>query len=131
MAHAVLLVDDERFARTVYSDYLRAAGYEVEVADGVDAAQRQFEVLLTDVILPGSRDGLELLALAKQQDPQLAVIVITALDRVDPAVRAMKAGASDYLVKPVTPETLQVAVDRCLSTRALLAENKVLRTHLR
>jgi diguanylate cyclase (GGDEF)-like protein len=136
MAHAVLLVDDERFARTVYSDYLRGAGYEVEVADGVDAAlallaQRQFEILLTDVILPGSRDGLELLTLAKQQDPQLGVIVITALDRVDPAVRAMKAGASDYLVKPVTPETLQLAVQRALATRALLAENKALRAHLK
>ena len=136
MAHAVLLVDDERFARTVYSDYLRAAGYEVEVADGFEAAleilaQRQFEILLTDVILPGSRDGLELLALAKQQDPQLGVIVITALDRVDPAVRAMKAGASDYLVKPVTPEAIQVAVQRCLSTRELLAENQALREHLK
>ena len=136
MAHAVLLVDDERFARTVYSDYLRGAGYEVEVADGVDSAlsllaQRQFEVLLTDVILPGSRDGLELLALARQQDPQLGVIVITALDRVDPAVRAMKAGASDYLVKPVTPETLQLAVQRAIATRALLAENQALRAHLK
>jgi diguanylate cyclase (GGDEF)-like protein len=136
MPHAVLLVDDERFARTVYSDYLRAAGYEVEVAEGFDAAlailaQRQFEVLLTDVILPGSRDGLELLDLAKQQDPQLGVIVITALDRVDPAVRAMKAGASDYLVKPVTPETLQLSVQRALSTRALLAENQSLRAHLK
>jgi diguanylate cyclase (GGDEF)-like protein len=136
MAHAVLLVDDERFARTVYSDYLRAAGYEVEVADGFEAAlailaQRQFEILLTDVILPGSRDGLELLALAKQQDPQLGVIVITALDRVDPAVRAMKAGASDYLVKPVTPETLQLSVQRALATRTLLAENQALRSHLK
>jgi diguanylate cyclase (GGDEF)-like protein len=136
MAHAVLLVDDERFARTVYSDYLRAAGYEVEVADGSEAAlallgQRRFDVLLTDVILPGSKDGLELLGLAKQQDPNIGVIVMTALDRVDPAVRAMKAGAADYLVKPVTPETLQLSVQRCLATRALLAENQALRTHLK
>ncbi len=136
MAHAVLLVDDERFARTVYSDYLRAAGFEVEVADGSEAAlallsDRRFDVLLTDVILPGARDGLELLDLAKQQDPNLGVIVMTALDRVDPAVRAMKAGASDYLVKPVTPEALQHAVQRCLSTRALLAENQALRAHLK
>jgi diguanylate cyclase (GGDEF)-like protein len=136
MAHAVLLVDDERFARTVYSDYLRGAGYDVEVADGSEAAlaalgQRRFDVLLTDVILPGSKDGLELLGLAKQQDPNIGVIVITALDRVDPAVRAMKAGASDYLVKPVTPEALQLSVQRCLATRALLAENQALRTHLK
>jgi diguanylate cyclase (GGDEF)-like protein len=136
MPHAVLLVDDERFARTVYSDYLRAAGYDVEVADGTEAAlailaQRRFDVLLTDVILPGSRDGLALLDLAKEQDPNVGVIVITALDKVDPAVRAMKAGASDYLVKPVTPETLQVAVQRCLATRSLLAENLALRAHLK
>jgi two-component system cell cycle response regulator len=134
MAHAVLLVDDERFARTVYADYLRAAGYEVEVAADAEAAlgllgQRRFDVLLTDVILPGS-SGLDLLAAAKELDPNLEVAVITALDKVDPAVRAMKSGASDYLVKPVTPEQLQLTVQRCLSTRALLAENKSLRAHL-
>ncbi|BDG07230.1 diguanylate cyclase [Anaeromyxobacter paludicola] len=134
MAHSVLLVDDERFARTVYSDYLRATGYEVAVAEDAAAAlealrARRFDVLITDVILPGS-DGLELLAAAKQLDPDIEALVITALDRVDPAVRAMKSGASDYLVKPVTPEALQVAVQRCLSTRALLAENKALRAHL-
>jgi diguanylate cyclase (GGDEF)-like protein len=134
MAHAVLLVDDERFARTVYSDYLRAAGYDVEVAADAEAAlkvleRRRFDVLLTDVILPGS-SGLDLLSSAKQIDQNLEVVVITALDKVDPAVRAMKSGASDYLVKPVTPEALQHAVQRCLSTRALLAENMVLRAHL-
>lgn len=136
MGDAVLLVDDERFARTVYADYLRAAGYEVEVADGSESAiaalgQQRYDVLLTDLILPGPRDGLELLDLAKQQDPNIGVIVITALDRVDPAVRAMRAGASDYLVKPVTPETLQLAVQRCIATRALLAENQALRAHLK
>jgi diguanylate cyclase (GGDEF)-like protein len=136
MAHAVLLVDDERFARTVYSDYLRAAGYEVEVADGSESAlgvlkAKKFDVLLTDLILPGARDGLELLDLAKQQDPNVGIIVITALDKVGPAVRAMKAGASDYLVKPVTPETLHLAVQRCIATRSLLAENLALRSHLK
>jgi two-component system cell cycle response regulator len=136
MAQSVLLVDDERFARTVYSDYLRAAGYEVELAEGADSAlailaRRRFDVLLTDVILPGAKDGLELLDHAKQLDPNVGVIVITALDKVDPAVRAMRSGASDYLVKPVTPETLQLAVQRCLSTRALLEENEELRGHLK
>jgi two-component system cell cycle response regulator len=135
MAHAVLLVDDERFARTVYADYLRAAGYDVEVAADAEAAlsllaQRRFDVLLTDVILPGS-SGLDLLAAAKQLDPNIEVAVITALDKVDPAVRAMKSGASEYLVKPVTPEQLQLAVQRCQSTRELLAENKSLRAHLK
>jgi diguanylate cyclase (GGDEF)-like protein len=135
MPASVLLVDDERFARTVYSDYLRGAGYEVQVAEDVDAALtalrgRRFDVLLTDVILPDA-DGLELLAQAKQLDPSMEAVVITALDRVDTAVRAMKTGASDYLVKPVTPDALHMAVQRCLSTRALLAENKALRSHVR
>jgi diguanylate cyclase (GGDEF)-like protein len=136
MGHAVLLVDDERFARTVYSDYLRAAGYDVEVAEGAESAlvqltYRRFDVLLTDVILPGAKDGLELLDAAKQLDPSIGVIVITALDKVGPAVRAMKAGASDYLVKPVTPEALQVSVQRCLSMKELVAENQSLREHLK
>jgi len=135
MAHAVLLVDDERFARTVYADYLRTAGYEVEVAADAEAAlgilgQRRFDVLVTDVVLPGS-SGLELISASRQLDPNLEVVVITALDKVDPAVQAMKSGASDYLVKPVTPEALQHAVQRCLSTRALLAENMALRAHLK
>jgi diguanylate cyclase (GGDEF)-like protein len=135
MAAAVLLVDDERFARTVYSDYLRVAGYEVQVADTADAAlealrRRRFDLLITDIILPGA-DGLELLSEAKRLDSNIEALVITALDRVDPAVRAMKSGASDYLVKPVTPEALQLAVQKCLSARALLAENKALRSHLR
>jgi diguanylate cyclase (GGDEF)-like protein len=135
MPATVLLVDDERFARTVYADFLRGAGYAVEVAEDVDAALtalrgRRFDVLLTDVILPDA-DGLELLAQAKQLDPAMEALVITALDRVDTAVRAMKTGASDYLVKPVTPEALHLAVQRCLSTRALLAENKALRSHVR
>ncbi|HUL60028.1 MAG TPA: diguanylate cyclase [Anaeromyxobacteraceae bacterium] len=136
MGHSVLLVDDERFARTLYSDYLRGAGYEVEVADGAESAlvqlaYRRFDVLLTDMILPGAKDGLELLEAAKQLDPDVEVIVITALDKVDPAVRAMKLGASDYLVKPVTPEALQLAVDKCLANRALLRENEALRAHLK
>jgi diguanylate cyclase (GGDEF)-like protein len=136
MAPSVLLVDDERFARTLYSDYLRAAGHEVEVADSsesalVQLAFKRFDVLVTDVILPGEKDGLELLDAAKQLDPNIGVVVITALDEVAPAVRAIRAGATDYLVKPVTPETLQLSVQRCISTRELLAENLSLRAHVR
>jgi len=58
------------------------------------------------------------------------VVVITALDKVDPAVRAIKNGAAEYLVKPVKPEALNHAVNRALMTRALLAENAALKRHL-
>ncbi|MGB8932131.1 MAG: response regulator, partial [Anaeromyxobacteraceae bacterium] len=135
MAPSVLLVDDERFARTLYSDYLRAAGHEVELADSSESAltllaSQRFDVLVTDVILPGAKDGLELLDAAKQLDPNIGVVVITALDEVASAVRAIRSGATDYLVKPVTPEALQIAVQRCLATRELLAENLSLRAHI-
>ncbi len=134
MVASVLLVDDERFARTLDSDYLRAAGHDVAVAEDAEAAlkllrSRTFDVLLTDIVMPRS-NGLQLLSDAKQLDPDMAVVVITALDLVEPAVRAMKSGASDYLVKPVTPEALQMAVQRSLSMRTLLAENTALRSHL-
>lgn len=134
MAASVLLVDDERFARTLYADYLAGAGHAVQVAEDAPAALAalragRVDLLITDIILPGA-DGLELLAAAKQEDPDLEVLVITALDRVDPAVRAMKSGASDYLVKPVSAEALLAAVERSIATRALLAENKALRGHL-
>ena len=99
MAAAVLLVDDERFARTVYSDYLRVAGYEVQVADTADAAlealrRRRFDLLITDIILPGA-DGLELLSEAKRLDSNIEALVITALDRVDPSLGFAGQGADD------------------------------------
>jgi diguanylate cyclase (GGDEF)-like protein len=130
----VLLVDDERFARQVYTDHLKAAGFETETAATAEEAvrlltERRFDVLVADMILPG-HDGLHLLNEAKRIDPDIEVVMITALDLVMPAVRAMRSGASDYLVKPVTPEALQIAVQRCLATRDLLAENKTLRGHL-
>ncbi len=136
MGQSVLLVDDERFARDAAADHLRAAGYEVEVSDTAESAlallaMRRFDVLLTEVVLPGARNGLELLDGAKDLDPNLGVIVVTARDEVEPAVRAMRSGASDYLIKPQAPEALLLALQRCLATRTLLAENLALRAHLK
>ncbi len=136
MGQSVLLVDDERFARTASSDHLRAAGYEVEITDSAESAlallaMRHFDVLLTDVILAGAKDGLELIDAARDLDPNIGVIVVTALDEVEPAVRAMRSGSADYLLKPQAPEALLLAVQRCLATRTLLAENLSLRAHLK
>ncbi len=128
----ILLVDDERFARQLYSDYLALGAWTVETAESAEAAlevlgRSRFDVVVTDLVLPGL-DGQELLARIKAQDPTCAVIVITALPLVDPAVRAIKSGAADYLVKPVTPGALQLAVTRALATRDLLREHQVLRS---
>jgi diguanylate cyclase (GGDEF)-like protein len=130
----ILLVDDDPLARAVFGDALTALGYEVLRAASAEEASDAFgsariDVVVTDLILPGA-DGLSVLSEVKRRDPHVEVIVITAVDRVGPAVKAIKSGASDYLVKPVTPESLELAVSRCLAKRKLLHENALLRSHL-
>lgn len=134
MPARILLIDDDRFARQLYGDYLQASGFEVETAGtGEEGVERldagRFDVVVTDMLLPGL-DGLGVLGESRRIDPDIGVVVITALDMVDPAVRAIKSGAFDYLVKPVSPEALQLSVTRCLEYRGLLNENAGLRRHL-
>ncbi len=133
MAH-ILLVDDEKVARALYGDFLTGAGHQVTAvgtsAEAREALLRQrFDLCVTDLILPQS-DGMELLQFIKMEHPGVEVIVITALDKVDPAVRAIKYGASDYLVKPINPEVLAHAVTRGLTNRSVLTENVELRRHV-
>ncbi len=133
MAH-ILLVDDEKVARALYGDFLTGAGHTVTPV-GTSAEAREallhhkFDLVVTDLILPQS-DGMELLQFVKMNHPDVEVVVITALDKVDPAVRAIKYGASDYLLKPVAPEVLAHSVIRALATRSVLKENEELRRHV-
>lgn len=130
----VLLVDDEKVARTLYADFLAGAGHTVvavgDTPEAREALGRQpFDLVVTDLILPAG-DGMELLQHVKTRYPGTEVLVITALDKVDPAVRAIKSGASDYLVKPINPDVLAHAVTRAMTTRSLLRENEQLRRHV-
>lgn len=127
----ILLVDDEKVSRALYSDYLAGSGHQVTAVENLEQAKRAlagggYDAVVTDLILPGG-DGMEILQYAKEKHPGIEVIVITALNKVDPAVRAIKSGAAEYLVKPVAPEALQHAVVRALTTRQLLRENEQLR----
>jgi len=130
----ILLLDDEKVARTVYADFLTVAGHEVSTFSSLhDAklamAEQPFDAVVTDLILPEG-DGMEVLEYTRETHPGTEVIVITALDKVAPAVRAIKSGAAEYLVKPVAPEALQHAVARALSARTLLRENESLRRYV-
>ena len=120
----ILLVDDEKVSRALYSDYLTGAGHSVSAVGTLEEAKAAlssggYDAVVTDLILPQG-DGMEILQHAKENYPGIEVIVITALNKVDPAVRAIKSGAAEYLVKPVAPEALQHAVMRALTTRQLL-----------
>ncbi|MCA8962432.1 MAG: sigma-54-dependent Fis family transcriptional regulator, partial [Planctomycetes bacterium] len=116
---------------------LGSAGYSVETADCVDAALerfraadqagRPFDVVLTDLKMPGDQEGLELLAGVKERLPQTSVILMTAYSTVASAVRAMKLGALDYLPKPFDKETLLHAVEQAREKLTLSRENSRLR----
>jgi two-component system, cell cycle response regulator len=130
----ILLVDDEKIARSLYSDFLAGAGHQVQVvsstADAITSlAGHRFDLVVTDLIFPQS-DGMELLQWVKSHHTGTEVLVITALDKVEPAIRAIKSGASDYLVKPVTPEVLAQAVTRALTQNSLLKDHEALRRYV-
>ena len=106
----ILVVDDEQILRESLKAWLEDAGFAVSsAASGPQAIERlaagSVQLMLTDIKMPGM-DGVTLLQKAKEIQPELAVIMMTAYATVDTAVAAMKIGALDYLVKPFDPESI-------------------------
>ncbi|WP_441292099.1 sigma-54-dependent transcriptional regulator [Sorangium sp. KYC3313] len=131
----VLVVDDEASARSGLEKLLRQEGYTVDAAaDGVEAvevaAERPPDVVVTDLKMP-RMDGVALLGKLREQDPALPVIVVTAFGDVSSAVLAMRAGAEDYLTKPVDFDALLLTLERALERSALRVEAENLRRQLR
>jgi two-component system response regulator HydG len=131
----VLVVDDEASARSGLEKLLRQAGYRVNTAkDGNEAlalaAEEPPEVVVTDLKMP-EMDGMTLLAKLRESDRDLPVIVATAFGDVSSAVAAMRAGASDYLTKPIDFDALLMAIERARERRALRVEAENLRRQLR
>lgn len=126
----LLVVDDEEGIREFVAEALEHRHTVVTAPNGAAAlealAQSNFDLMLTDLKMPGMT-GLELLARAKELQPDLEVIVLTAHGTVDTAVEAMKKGAFDFLQKPVSsPDELRLLADRALERRVLLAERESL-----
>jgi DNA-binding NtrC family response regulator len=101
----VLVVDDEPALREVLSLRIEDWGHEVRaVGDAVECEReldrRRPDIVLCDVVLPGE-SGLELLKRVKRQDERLPMVMMTAHGNIDAAVEAMKAGATDFLTKPL------------------------------
>jgi len=127
----ILLVEDKNELRAMLRKALERAGYEVEdVGDGATALQRirarRYLLVLTDLKLPG-RSGLEILKEAKQVEPTMPVILITAYGSIEEAVTAMKDGAFDFVQKPVDLDHLKLLVGRAAAQQELLRENILLR----
>ena len=112
----VLVVDDEPALREVLSQRLAGWGCGVSTAGDVNEAESILartrpDLVISDVVLPGL-SGIDLLRRFKAHDPELPVILITAHVNVDAAVEAMKAGAADFLTKPVDPDVLRAQVEK-------------------
>jgi len=131
----ILVVDDELFFRRMYSELLSEEGYNVEsYASGSAALERiargGVDVLLTDMVMPDV-GGLEVLHQVRNMENPPEVILVTGHATLETAIKALKGGARDYLVKPFNPEELRHVVRSCLDQVRLLDENTLLKSQIR
>ncbi len=130
----ILIVDDEKNYPPVISAVLEDAGYETLTAGSGQAAlsvlqDSDVDLLITDMKMP-QMDGLELMGRAKERDPDLPVIMMTAYGTVDMGLEAMDRGADNYIWKPFQNEQLILFVKRSLAMRRVVRENRLLRGQL-
>ena len=129
-----LIVEDKDSLRAMLRHALEGQGYAVveaiDEAEAVAALQaHRPAVVLTDLRLPQG-DGFGVLRAAKELDPDISVIVMTAYGSVEDAVTAMKEGATDFLAKPVDPDHLLLLVARAIERHQVLTENMLLKEEL-
>ena len=130
----ILIVDDEPDVLGFMQQLLEQKGYEVETAAGgeralVLLAEAAPALLITDLRMP-HMNGLDLLGKVREQNPHLPAIVLTAAGDIASAVGAMRAGAADYLTKPIDIGALLLSVERALEHRDLQTEAENLRSQL-
>ncbi len=124
----ILIVDDEETIRLALGKFLRTRGYEVITADSGPEALEQLGrnrcvLMLCDVRMPGMT-GVELVPKALELDPDLAIMMLTAVNDAPTATEALSSGAYDYLMKPIELIDLQEAVERALHRRDLSIEQR-------
>jgi DNA-binding NtrC family response regulator len=122
----VLVVDDELDLRRVLQKLITGLGYTVRAAASAEEADlcltaERFDVCLLDIQLPRMK-GVEFLSWALKRDPEMAVIMLTGLDAPELAIECIKAGARTYLVKPVSADFLDLALQDAVVLRRVLVE---------
>ncbi|MBV6519958.1 MAG: Cyclic di-GMP phosphodiesterase [Gemmatimonadaceae bacterium] len=124
----LLVVDDEDTVRLAIARFLRSRGHEVESAASADDAlallrKTRFAAMVCDVRMPGM-SGVDLIPMALELDPDLAVVMLTAVTDSSVAAQSLSRGAGEYLVKPVALRELEIAVERALSKRTIAREQR-------
>jgi putative two-component system response regulator len=130
----ILIVDDVASIRTAFSRKLAGDGYECLMAESGEKAlamlrKHQIALVLLDITMPGI-SGKDVLREIVNHYPDIAVIMITAIDSAETAIEMLKAGAYDYIIKPVYFNELPLRVQRALDRRKLMLENKEYRRDL-
>lgn len=135
VADRILIVDDEETVRVLLEDILSLKGYRCRTSASAEEAwkeltARPYSLAMIDIRLPGM-SGIELLKkLQDQLSSPVATILLTAVTNLELAVRAMKAGAYDYITKPFTSNTVEMRVAQALDKRRLILENLDYRKNL-
>jgi len=130
----ILVVEDNDDLRRVTEAQLQKCGYETAVSANASEARailekQHFDLVLADLNLPGM-SGLELLNRIRTEYPETSVVIMTAYGTIETAVAAIKAGAYDYISKPVHPTELRALVARVIERHRLIEEVRLLRTSL-
>jgi DNA-binding NtrC family response regulator len=131
---SLLLVDDDRHVLESMGLWLRDQGYEVDLASGYKSAvervdRRDFDLVLADIRLDDG-DGFDILAHCREHHPGLTVILLTGYGTVETGIEALRAGAFDLLTKPLIDQELEMSIDRALSQREVIEENRQLKAQL-
>src|SRR5712664_3028844 len=127
---SVLVVDDEDGIRQALTRFLTRLGYDVQAASNANEALQLLpahhpHAMLCDIRMPET-SGVELLPKVLAQDPDLAVLMLTAIDEPRTAIECLKLGAYDYLIKPVDLEELELSLQHALRQRQLELDRRQL-----
>ncbi|HHT9145334.1 MAG: sigma-54 dependent transcriptional regulator [Candidatus Brocadiaceae bacterium] len=129
----IMVVDDDSLGREYLCEALMRGGYEVvSVSNGQQAiikiSKEAYDVIFLDMKMPGMC-GMEVLEKVKSISPETVVILMTAYGTVETAVEAMKKGAYDYMIKPFSPEQIELLISRVNERQKLIRENRYWRSN--
>src|SRR5512147_2479257 len=134
MSTNILIVEDEETLRESVKRIFTKEGYAV---DGAESAEKGlllletnlYDVVISDIILPGM-DGIEMLTKVREQLPDQIFIIVTAYASLDTSVKALRAGAYDYIMKPIIHEEIKQVVRNALRQKTLQVENVLLKREI-
>ncbi len=133
--YKILIVDDEAFVRELLEEFLAKQDFEIFLADcgeaGIKiAGENDIDVALVDLKMPGI-DGLETLKRLRNIRPNIPIIILTGYPTIETSIKALRLGASDYIIKPFKLNELKAVVEKALKERELKMEINLLRDKIK